>query len=31
MGRTMGVATKKLSGIADGKAISEVVKSMLVK
>lgn len=31
MGRTMGVATKKLSGLADGKAISEVVKSLLAK
>ena len=31
MGRTMGVASKKLSGIADGKAISEVVKSLLAK
>lgn len=29
MGKVMGVATKQLSGKADGKAISEKVKSLL--
>ena len=29
MGRVMGLATKKLAGQADGKAISEVVRTML--
>jgi uncharacterized protein len=29
MGRVMGMATKKLTGQADGKAISEVVRAML--
>jgi uncharacterized protein YqeY len=29
MGRVMGLATKKLTGQADGKAISEVVRAML--
>ena len=29
MGKVMGVASKKLSGQADGKAISEMVKSIL--
>lgn len=29
MGRVMGIATKRLSGKAEGKAISEMVKSLL--
>ncbi len=29
MGRVMGVATKKLAGLADGRAISEMVKKIL--
>ena len=29
MGRVMGVATKRLAGLADGKAISAVVKGLL--
>jgi uncharacterized protein len=29
MGKVMGVATKKLAGLADGKAISALVKSLL--
>lgn len=29
MGKVMGVATKKLSGLADGKVISELVKQLL--
>ncbi len=29
MGKVMGIATKKLAGKADGKAISQVVKSLL--
>lgn len=29
MGKVMGVATKKLAGLADGKAISEKVKELL--
>ena len=29
MGKVMGVASKKLAGKADGKAISEMVKQML--
>lgn len=29
LGKVMGVATKKLSGVADGKAISELVKQLL--
>lgn len=29
MGKVMGVATKKLSGLADGRAISEKVKQLL--
>jgi uncharacterized protein len=29
MGKVMGVATKELAGKADGKAISEIVKSLL--
>lgn len=31
MGKVMGVATKKLAGRADGKAISAAVKALLVK
>jgi uncharacterized protein YqeY len=31
MGRVMGVATKKLGGRADGKAISAAVKELLTK
>ena len=31
MGKVMGVATKQLSGKADGKAISAIVKELLVK
>ena len=31
MGKVMGVATKQLAGKADGKAISAVVKELLVK
>lgn len=31
MGKVMGMATKKLAGLADGKAISETVKSLLAK
>lgn len=31
MGKVMGVATKKLNGQADGKAISTIVKSLLSK
>jgi uncharacterized protein len=31
MGKVMGIASKQLSGKAEGKAISEVVKSLLVK
>ncbi|MDE3144819.1 MAG: GatB/YqeY domain-containing protein [Bacteroidota bacterium] len=31
MGKVMGVATKQLAGKADGKAISAVVKQLLVK
>ena len=31
MGKVMGVATKKLAGRADGKAISAAVKSLLAK
>ena len=29
MGKVMGVATKRLAGLADGKAISAVVRSLL--
>ena len=29
MGKVMGVATKKLSGLADGRAISAMVKTLL--
>ena len=29
MGKVMGVATKQLAGLADGKAISNIVKSLL--
>ncbi len=29
MGRVMGIASKKLAGVADGKEISEIVRSML--
>jgi hypothetical protein len=29
MGKVMGIASKQLSGKADGKTISEVVKSLL--
>ncbi len=29
MGKVMGVATKRLAGIADGKLISTIVKSLL--
>ena len=31
MGKVMGAATKKLSGRADGKAISAAVKELLAK
>lgn len=31
MGKVMGVATKKLAGLADGKIISETVKTLLAK
>jgi uncharacterized protein YqeY len=31
MGKVMGIATKKLSGKADGKSISDVVKELLTK
>lgn len=31
MGKVMGVATKKLAGVADGKAISALVKELLAK
>lgn len=31
MGKVMGVATKQLAGLADGKAISAVVKELLTK
>jgi uncharacterized protein YqeY len=31
MGKVMGIASKQLSGKADGKTISEVVKSLLAK
>lgn len=31
MGKVMGVATKKLAGLADGKAISAIVKEQLTK
>lgn len=31
MGKVMGAATKKLAGLADGKAISETVKSLLAQ
>ena len=30
MGKVMGIASKKLAGTADGKAISEMVKKILV-
>ena len=29
MGKVMGIASKKLAGKADGKAVSEVVKRLL--
>lgn len=29
MGKVMGVATKKLAGLADGRAISEAVRRLL--
>ena len=31
MGQVMGIATKKLAGKADGRAISEVVKKLLAQ
>ena len=31
MGQVMGIATKKLAGKADGRAISEVVKKLLIQ
>ena len=31
MGKVMGVATKQLAGLADGKAISAAVKELLTK
>lgn len=31
MGKVMGVASKKLAGRADGKAISEVTKRLLAQ
>jgi uncharacterized protein YqeY len=31
MGKVMGVATKQLGGVAEGKAISAAVKELLAK
>ena len=31
MGKVMGVATKRLAGLADGKTISGIVKQLLAK